>query len=436
MYTAVSSVATVEPTRRLRGRLRVPGDKSISHRYAMLAALARGTSTIKGYSTGGDCQSTLSCLRALGVRVTSITNGKGIGQNVSIIGHGLSSFVAPSEPINAGNSGTTMRLLAGILAGHRFETIITGDASLRRRPMRRIIEPLERMGARLDAANGQPPLTIKGDELDGIDYTPPVASAQVKSAVLLAGIQANGVTYIREPTPTRDHTERALSAFGAEIEFGDDAIAVTGGASLNPINVAVPGDLSSAAFWIAAAAVIPGSDVTISSVGLNPTRSAYLDILRKAGADIEIDIEKTIAGEPLGSIRVRSRPLSHITITATDVPGLIDELPVLGALGVHGSGVHLSGATELRNKESDRITAFANGLRALGADVEEHEDGFRITNSGKLRGGTADAVGDHRLAMAFTIAALGADKPSTITSAAAVDVSYPDFFEVLDSLRQ
>ena len=436
MCAVASSAVTVEPARRLRGRLRVPGDKSISHRYAMLAALANGTSTIADYSSGIDCQSTLSCLEALGVIISATGEPDRPGYSVSVTGHGLGSLHAPDGPIDTGNSGTTMRLMAGVLSGHPFEVVLTGDHSLRRRPMQRVINPLKQMGARLDAKDGHPPLTIRGSELIGIDYVSPVASAQVKSAVLLAGLHATGITRVHEAAPTRDHTERALSAFGAEVSHTDGVFGITGGSSLHPIDVAVPGDPSSAAFWATAAAALPDSDVTIDGVGLNPTRTAYLDILRRAGADVEVSVEGVGGGEPYGTIRVRSRALAHIAITAVEVPSLIDELPVLGALAAHGGVVDVSGADELRHKESDRITAFANGLRALGVDVEEREDGFRAVRTSALEGGTADAIGDHRLAMAFTIAALGCDQSSTIKDASSVDVSYPGFFAALDSLRQ
>ena len=430
-----SSLVTVAPAQRLRGHVRVPGDKSISHRYAMLAALATGTSTIVGYSTGADCQSTLSCLESLGVRIDSSTNTETFGKTVVVHGAGLGSFQRTDPPIDAGNSGTTMRLLAGILAGHPFDSVLTGDGSLQQRPMKRIIEPLQRMGALVEAPGGHPPLTIHGAELSGIAYTTPVASAQVKSAILLAGLHAKGTTRVDEPTRTRDHSERALKAFGAQLSISGNSITVTGGTKLRPVNLAVPGDPSSAAFWLVAAAAVPGSDITINDVSLNPTRLGYLNVLKRAGADIEVTRRSTSAGEPFGSIRARHRTLGRISVTSSDVPALIDELPALGALAVHGGAIDVSGARELRHKESDRITAFSRGLQNLGADVEERTDGFRVTHNGPIPGGVADATGDHRLAMAFAIAALAGKNPSTITGASAVSVSYPDFFDVLESLR-
>ena len=434
MSAPPSTSVTVEPARRLRGRLRVPGDKSISHRYALLAALAGGTSTISGYSTGADCRSTLRCLRALGVDVEE-TAETGETSTVTVAGRGIGAFVRPAQALDAGNSGTTMRLLAGILAGHPFDTVLTGDASLQRRPMRRIIDPLQRMGGHVDAADGRPPLRIRGGALEGIAYTPPVASAQVKSAVLLAGLHARGITRVRERTPTRDHTERALEAFGAPVTRADGAVAVAGGSPLRPLALAVPGDPSSAAFWAVTAAAVPDSDVTLEAVGLNPTRTAFLDVLRRAGADIEMDVANTSGGEPSGGIRIRSGRLRDVEIGATEVPALIDELPVLGALAAHGPAVEVTGAAELRHKESDRITALAAGLRAIGVRVEERPDGFRAERDGMPAGGTVDAAGDHRLAMAFAVAALAGAGPSVIAGAGVVDVSYPGFFSALDALR-
>ena len=434
MSAPPSTSVTVEPARRLRGRLRVPGDKSISHRYALLAALAGGTSTISGYSTGADCRSTLRCLRALGVDIEE-TAETGETSTVTVAGRGIGAFVRPAQVLDAGNSGTTMRLLAGILAGHPFDTVLTGDASLQRRPMRRIIDPLQRMGGHVDAADGRPPLRIRGGALEGIAYTPPVASAQVKSAVLLAGLHARGITRVRERTPTRDHTERALEAFGAPLTRADGAVAVAGGSPLRPLALAVPGDPSSAAFWAVTAAAVPDSDVTLEAVGLNPTRTAFLDVLRRAGADIEMDVANTSGGEPSGGIRIRSGRLRDVEIGATEVPALIDELPVLGALAAHGPAVEVTGAAELRHKESDRITALAAGLRAIGVRVEERPDGFRAERDGTPAGGTVDAAGDHRLAMAFAVAALAGAGPSVIAGAGVVDVSYPGFFSALDALR-
>ncbi len=437
MLAAEPAAALVAPAVRLRGRLRVPGDKSISHRYALLAALATGTSTITGYSTGADCRSTLACLRDLAVPITATPEGQGDRLTVAVTGRGLDALQPPQAPLNAGNSGTTMRLLAGILAGRAFVSTLVGDASLNRRPMGRIVEPLTAMGARIRSSEGaRPPLTITGGGLAGIDYQLPVASAQVKSAVLLAGLQAHGTTRVREPAPTRDHTERALAAFGVQVVREDNAIAVTGGAQLHAADVAVPGDPSAAAFWVTAAAAMPGSELTIEGLGLNPTRIAFLERLRDAGANVEIRAAGDEAGEPVGDVTVRGGTLRAIAIGPADVPGLIDELPVIGALAAHGVPVTVSGAEELRHKESDRIAAFATGLRGLGVRVEEQPDGFHAESAGRPAGGRADAAGDHRLAMAFTVAALACRGPSTISGAEVVDVSYPGFFGTLDGLRQ
>jgi len=434
MRNAASSAVTVPPARRLCGRLRVPGDKSISHRYALLAALANGTSTITGYSSGADCRSTLECLRALGVEIEE-TARTADTSTLNVAGVGLGGFVRPARVLDAGNSGTTMRLLTGILAGHSFDTRITGDASLRHRPMRRVIDPLERMGGHVEADDGRPPLRIRGRCLEGITYTPPIASAQVKSAVLLAGLHAEGTTRVREQAQTRDHTERALEAFGVPVTRTTGVVAVVGGSPLAPLALSVPGDPSAAAFWAATAAAVPDSDLTIEAVGLNPTRTAFLDVLSRAGADVETQVTGTSAGEPVGDVRVRSGALRDVEVGAAEVPGLIDELPVLGALAAHGPAVEVSGAAELRHKESDRIAALAAGLRTLGVRVEERPDGFRAARDGTPTGGTPDAAGDHRLAMAFAVAALAGTGPSLIEGAAVVNISYPGFFAALDSLR-
>ena len=436
MHKEVSSTTTVEPATQLQGALRVPGDKSISHRYALLAALADGTTTIRNYSMGADCLSTLSCLQALGVSVKSIPRSQNTGMKVSITGQGLGTHTPSKYPIDTDNSGTTMRRLAGILANYPFTSILTGDSSLQKRPMRRIIQPLEQMGATLNSTNGYPPLVVRGAPLTGIDYAPLIASAQVKSSVFLAGLHARGSTQIHATIASRDHSERALSAFGARTQNTGGAFSVTGGKALNALTLTVPGDPSSAAFLIVAASIIPGSDLLVEGVGLNPTRTAYIDVLRHAGADIQTELDGTNASEPYGNIRVRSRPLNNLPITAEQVPSVIDELPALGALAAHGCVVDVSGAAELRNKESDRIAAFAKGLRGLGTDVTEREDGFVAFRQKKLKGGTADAAGDHRLAMAFAIAALAGREPSTITGSDSVAISFPGFFSVLDMLRQ
>ena len=427
----------VQPTQRVRGCVRPPGDKSISHRYAMLAAIADGASTIHGYSDGADCASTLRCLRDLGVQMHEISREPVGGIELRIVGRGIRGLGAPTDVLDAGNSGSTVRMLAGILAAHPFRISITGDDSLRRRPMRRIIDPLERMGARVGSATDCPPLTIEGSShLTAIDFAPEVPSAQVKSAVLLAGLHADGVTRVREPLATRDHTERALQAFGADVVRTGSDVSITGGQRLRARELVVPGDLSSAAFWMVAAAALPGSEVTIESVGLNPTRAGLIDILRRLGASIDVEEATSgAAGEPMGTVVVRHRALLDTHIGPEDVPGVIDELPALAALATHGGAFSVSGAGELRVKESDRISALADGFRRMGADIEERSDGFQVRATRQLRGGEVDARNDHRLVMAFAIAALGASGPTTIHDAGAAAVSYPEFFSVLESLR-
>ena len=427
----------VHPATRVHGRVRPPGDKSISHRYALLAAIADGRSIIRGYSTGGDCASTLRCLAGLGVEIQEGPTDPIRGREVHIQGRGIRGLTAPAQVLDAGNSGSTIRMLAGILAAHRFPVSVTGDDSLRRRPMRRIIVPLERMGARITSADGRPPLTIEGTaRLTAIEFQPEVPSAQVKSAVLLAGLHAEGVTSVQEPHRTRDHTERALEAFGGSVARDGPSVSISGGQRLQARDLAVPGDLSSAAFWMVAASSLPGSQVTIEEVGLNPTRAGILPILRRMGARIDVaETGRGDAGEPVGTMVVKHDTLQETHISPDEVPGVIDELPALAALATHGGALSVAGAQELRVKESDRISALAEGLRRMGADIEERPDGFHVRGSRRLRGGEVDALNDHRLAMAFAIAALGASGPTTIHDAAAAAVSYPEFFSVLESLR-
>ena len=430
-----SHTVLVQPAARVRGRVRPPGDKSISHRYALFAAMAEGTSTLRGYSTGADCASTLHCLRGLGITITEIARDAS-GLTVTVAGRGPGGFTAPTGTLDAGNSGSTIRMLGGVLAAHPFTTTITGDASLQRRPMRRIIVPLERMGARFTSQDGRPPLTIQGTARPtAIDFEPEVPSAQVKSAVLLAGLHADGVTRVREPLATRDHTERGLEAFGGSVMREGTTVAVQGGQRLAARSLQVPGDISSAAFWMVAAAAMPGSEVVIEDVGLNPTRTGIIDVLRRFGAIIEIDGDQQTAGEPMGTVIVRHGGFTPVTIAPEEVPGVIDELPVLAALATHGGELQVSGAQELRVKESDRISSLANGLRRMGANIDEAPDGFHVRGGRRLTGGEVDAEHDHRLAMAYAIAALGASGPTTIHDAGAAAVSYPEFFSVLESLR-
>jgi 3-phosphoshikimate 1-carboxyvinyltransferase len=425
--------ATVAPARRLRGRLSVPGDKSIAHRYALLAALADGPTTLTHFAPGADCRSTLACLRGLGVEVEESSDG-----TVTLLGRGFGQLRSPLAPLDAGNSGTTMRLLAGVLAGHPFSATMIGDASLSRRPMRRVMAPLERMGARFEATDGHPPLTVHGTRLRAISHQPDTPSAQVKSAVLLAGLHAEGTTSVVERAATRDHTERALAAFGGHAEVDGLTVSVTGGQHLQGRQLYVPGDFSSAAFWLVAAAALPGSRIDIDDVGLNPTRTALLGVLRRFGARVDVEVTDTSADEPRGRVSVEGDRTGTLDIAPEEVPGLIDELPAIAALAAHGGQVTVRGASELRVKESDRIAALVAGFRALGINAEERADGFIIAGpaggSSRPSGGRADARGDHRMAMAFAVAALAAEQPSTIDGSDVVAISYPGFFETLGRL--
>jgi 3-phosphoshikimate 1-carboxyvinyltransferase len=434
----VADTVAVTPALSIAGTLRVPGDKSISHRYALLAAIADGRSTIANYAPGADCASTLSCVEALGAIVSRTSSMRDNEPAlVSIEGRGLRGLRAPAAPLDCGNSGSTMRMLGGVLAAHPFISTLVGDASLSRRPMRRIIGPLSQMGAAITAGPGdRPPVTIKGNDLTGIDFLPETPSAQVKSAVLLAGLQAGGETSVLEPAATRDHTERALAAFGAQVAIEGRRIALKGGQQLTGRALSVPGDLSSAAFWAVAAAAMKGSEISITNVGLNPSRSALLDVLRRFGAEVEETLEDDWNGEPVGGLRVRHGAMTDLVITPEEVPEVIDELPVLATLGTFGGSVTVSGAGELRVKESDRIAELVTGLRAMGADADERPDGFQVRCGKRLTGGAVHARHDHRLAMAFAIAALGATGPTTIHGADAVAVSYPAFFDDLDRLAR
>ena len=428
---STTDAAVVHPARRVSGRTRVPGDKSISHRYAMLAALGDGVSTITGYSPGADCAATLECLRSLGVRVQRTGEG-----SFEVEGRGLRGLRPARAPLDAVNSGTTMRLMSGILAAHCMQTTIVGDRSLSKRPMQRVIEPLTRMGARIESAGGRPPLTITGADLRPIDYAPAVPSAQVKSAVILAGLQAEGRTTVIEPAGTRDHTERALASFGVRVHLDGLRVAVDGGQRLHACSLAVPGDISSATFWMALAAGTPGGSIEIEGVGLNRSRTAIVDVLRRAGARVSAEIENAGDGEPVGRLLVAFDAPRSFAIEPQEVAAVIDEIPALAALAAmmpEGSELVVEGAAELRHKESDRISALASGFRAMGSGIDEFPDGFHL-RSRPLHAARVDACDDHRLAMAFAIAATRAEGPTTITGASVVDVSYPGFFETLDRL--
>jgi 3-phosphoshikimate 1-carboxyvinyltransferase len=425
--------------------LRLPGDKSISHRAAMIAALAEGTSFLSNFSTSQDCASTLDCLRRLGVSIEQQ------GSRVRVKGAGTQRLRAPAEPIDCGNSGSTMRMLSGILAGNSFVSTLTGDESLRARPMSRIIEPLELMGAHVISEDTRPPLGIEGrNPLKAIRYELPVASAQVKSCVLFAGLRACGRTEVVEKLATRDHTERMLEWFGVPLRIrsanadgaSTNTIAIDGPASFSGRDVHIPGDISSAAFLIAAATLLSGSELEIESVGLNPTRTQFLRTLCSLGMDVEIADVHDDCNEPVGTVRVRGRQMHEAraqglsnSLRGSLLPQLIDELPLLAVVGTQvPGGIEIRDAAELRVKETDRIAATVSNLRAMGAEVEEYEDGLAVAGATDLRGALIDSHGDHRIAMAFTVAALLADNESEITGAECVAISFPDFYELLDSI--
>jgi len=410
--------------------LRVPGDKSISHRAALLGALAEGRSHVRGFLAGGDCLATLDSLSRLGVRWQLH------GDTLEMEGAGLRGLREPDDVLDCANSGTTMRLLAGVLAGQQFVSVLTGDASLRARPMDRVVEPLRAMGADISGRAGGrlAPLTIRGANLRGIRYPLPIASAQVKSAVLLAGLFAEGETLVEEPAPSRDHSERMLQAAGVDVRREGPLIRLAPPERLAPQDRTIPGDFSSAAFWIVAAAAHPNAELRLSGVGLNPTRLGLLDALRAMGASIEIEEERTAGGEPAGDIIVRSSRLRGIEVAGDVIPRLIDEAPVLAVAACFAEGrTVLRDAAELRVKESDRIATVARELRKLGAEVEELPDGLVIEGRGVLRGATVESGGDHRLAMALAVAGLLADGETQVAGAEAVEVSYPAFWQDLET---
>ncbi len=419
--------------RPLRGELSVPGDKSISHRAALLAALAAGISRIDHFAPGGDCRSTLHCLGRMGVQWEQE------GDRLTVVGRGLRGLVRPDRPLDAGNSGTTMRLLSGVLAGQGFDSVIDGDPSLRQRPMSRVIKPLRLIGAQVDGADeqGHAPLHIAGGWLNGIRYEMDVASAQVKSAVLLAGLYAHGRTTVIEPAPTRDHTERMLQGMGAEITSADRQITITPPVQLQPLTMTVPGDFSTAAFYIAAAVSVPGSQLLLKGVGVNPTRTGFLTILSRMGAAVELLNPREEGGEPVADLLCTYQTLHGVTVAGDLVSLTIDELPIVAVLATQADGLtEVRGASELRVKESDRIAAMTRGLRALGAEITEHEDGWSIHGPTRLTGATVDGAGDHRVAMALTIAALHVHGATEIGGSRWVGISTPAFYEDLIRLLQ
>ncbi len=435
-YTLTSMHQQISPATSVSGAIQLPGDKSISHRYAMLAAIAEGASKISNYSSGADCQSTLACMRALGAGIEKQDG------SICIHGHGLDGLREPAAALDAGNSGSTIRMLSGILAAQPFVTTIGGDESLSRRPMARIMTPLAQMGAHIDAREHRfPPLTIHGGGLLPIEYTLPVASAQVKSCVLLAGLFAHGRTTVHEPLRTRDHTELALREFGADVDVDKLSITVTGRPRLEGRKLRVPGDLSSAAFFLVAALIVPESSLTIHGVGLNPTRSALLDFLAEMGAQIKILDVSSSGGELIGDVLIRKLPGSvgvrGGVLEKARTAALIDEIPVLAVLGAASEGgLIVRDASELRVKETDRIATIAENFKRMGLAIELHQDGFAVPGKQRFHAAEIDSFGDHRIAMAFSIAALAADGPSTVLGADAASVSFPEFFDTLQRVAE
>jgi len=419
-------VMTVAAGGSLKGQIRVPGDKSISHRAVMLGSLADGVTGIHGFLEGEDPMATLQAFRAMGVRIEGPDQG-----HVVVHGVGMHGLKEPSRPLYLGNSGTSMRLLSGLLAAQAFDTTLTGDESLSGRPMRRVTEPLAAMGARIESSEaGTPPLKISGgQQLQGLDYQMPVASAQVKSCLLLAGLYANGRTCVVEPGPSRDHTERMLQGFGYTVERDGDKVCLQGGGTLQAMHIEVPGDISSAAFFMVGAAISEGSEVLLQNVGVNPTRIGVINILRQMGADITLENERKAGAEPVADILVRGGILRGVEIPEQQVPLAIDEFPALFVAAACAEGeTVLSGARELRVKESDRIQVMADGLIKLGIDARPTEDGI-VIQGGRMSGGAVESHGDHRIAMAFAMAGLRASSPVVINDCANVKTSFPDFVE-------
>jgi 3-phosphoshikimate 1-carboxyvinyltransferase len=429
-HAAPSLTKVITPARSLRGSLLLPGDKSISHRYAMLAGFAAGTSHIANFSTGADPHSSLGCMQALGASVK--TGAKNTVEVTGVAG----TFHQPITALDCGNSGSTMRMLAGLIAAQPGTYELIGDASLTPRPMERIRKPLEQMGARIDLSEGHAPMRIHGAPLHALDFESPIASAQVKTAVLFAGLQARGTTSIAESVRTRDHTEHALRAFGAELDRVDDRLRIRGGQKLHATNLTVPGDMSSAAFFLCAALLFEDSNLVLDGLGMNPTRATLLDVISAMGGMVKVLDVTEQHGEMVGTIQVnRGRTLKGIDIHGALAASLIDELPVLAAIAPFtDNGIRIRDAKELRVKESDRIALTVKNLRALGAEVTEHEDGMDIPGGKTLRGGTVDSGLDHRITMAFSIAALRAQGETEIHGAEAAAVSFPEFFDYLDEL--
>jgi 3-phosphoshikimate 1-carboxyvinyltransferase len=431
--TEVATERIVEPARNILGSLRLPGDKSISHRYALLGGLAHGKTRLTNFSSGADCASSLACVASLGAKVKRAADG-----SIEITGTN-GRFHHTEGPLDCGNSGSTMRMLAGLLAPQHFAYTLVGDASLSRRPMERVRKPLAQMGADIHLTDGHAPVMIRGGRLHGIDYTTPVPSAQVKSAILFAGLEATGTTTVREAVRTRDHSELALRAFGANVERTLDSVSLSGGQQLQGIEATVPGDMSSAAFFLCAAALFPESNLVFDGLGLNPTRATLLDVLTALGAHIGVLNLEEKHGELVGTVQVNApkEGMAGTTISGALAAQLIDELPVLAAIGPYTRyGIRIRDAKELRVKESDRIALVARNLRAMGAEVEEFEDGLDVPGGQRLHAAEIDSGGDHRIAMAFSVAALRARGHTVIRGAESAAISFPEFFELLDSVAE
>lgn len=418
----------------LQGELHIPGDKSISHRSVMFGAIAEGKTVIKNFLPGADCLSTIDCFKKMGVEIEQDNS------NVTVYGNGLDQLSEPSELLDVGNSGTTIRLMLGILAGRPFHTTVAGDDSIAKRPMKRVTDPLRQMGAKIDGRAGGEftPLSVRGGNLTAIDFQSPVASAQIKSAVLLAGLQASGTTTVTEPHKSRDHTERMLSMFGVTLEESETSVSIAGGQTLKAADVFVPGDISSAAFFLAAGSLVPNSEIVLKNVGLNPTRTGIIDVLEKMGANLEIEPKDTGSGEPYGDLKIKTASLKAAEISGDLIPRLIDEIPIIALLATQAEGTTvIKDAAELKVKETNRIDTVASELKKLGAHIEPTEDGIKIHGKTPLTGGVAvSSHGDHRIGMMLGIAACICEHPIDISRPEAVSVSYPTFFDHIEKLAQ
>lgn len=424
---------TIKPATSVKGEITVPGDKSISHRSIMLGAIANGTTSVRGFLRGGDNMATMGAFRSMGVDIDDD------GETVVIHGKGLHGLAEPGDVIDCGNSGTTIRLITGLLAGQSFFSVVTGDQYLRKRPMKRVVEPLTRMGARILGRNQGTlvPLAISGGALNAVGYESPVSSAQVKSAIMLAGLYADGETSVREPSLSRDHSERMFRLFGASLDIFNNGVTVKGGVELQGQDIAVPGDISSATFFIVAALITPGSELLIRNVGVNPTRTGAIDILRSMGGNIELLDEREVSGEPVADILVRSSRLKGCSIAGSVVPRAIDEFPAICVAAACAEGTTtIRDARELRVKETDRISAMATNLRALGVIVDECDDGMTVTGVEYLSGGSVESFGDHRIAMSLSVAALVSKDGITISDTECVATSFPTFFPLLEQVTR